>query len=219
MTYQLTLRGRDGIVLASDQCEYSESDNGETGVSNRLRKISFRGRFAWAYWGGALGPLFSAILEESLARSGDIPDDSIRQMLNQCAETTQSHYRNSPTGTTGPSHVILVCGDSRKIFQAKLNIPPMDIREFGPDAPCITGLSPNLASFLPKHFYSEAMSTERLATLAAYSILEAHVLSPTFVDGLDVAVYREGQWKFEDRVKLEKDVAELEQSIRKLIAG
>ena len=95
----------------------------------------------------------------------------------------------------------------------------MDIREFGPDAPCITRPSPNLASFLPKMFIRKLCLPERLATLAAYSILEAHVLSPTFVDGLDVAVYREGQLKFADRVKLEKDVAKLEQSIRKLIAG
>ena len=70
MTYQLTMRGSDGMVIASDQCERTDFPDGNTPVSNPVRKISTLGRFAWAYWNGPIGPTFSSRLEHALLAAG-----------------------------------------------------------------------------------------------------------------------------------------------------
>lgn len=219
VTYQLTLRGRDGMVLASDQCEHSVSDDGHTHISNRLRKVFVSGRFAWAYYGGELGPIFSDHLGRRLAEVGNISDEDARSILYDLGEPTVKEYMGNASHHAGRSIVIFACGDTRKVFRVTISSPSI-IEEVG-DGPCITGNYYNLATFLPKRFYSPKYSVDGLACLAAYSINSAHVFEPTYVDGLDVAIYRDtsdGKWEFMDSEKLLEKASTLDSSIRAAIS-
>ena len=62
---------------------------------------------------------------------------------------------------------------------------------------CVSGMEFNLASFLPSRLTLSNMSVDVLAYLAAYSIRAAHDLDSAFVDGLDIAVYRDAVRRFE----------------------
>ncbi len=65
------------------------------------------------------------------------------------------------------------------------------------DGKCISGNYYNLAAFLPSRFHATVESVDTLARLAAYSIRVAQEIDPQYVDGLDVAVYRDSEGRFE----------------------
>ena len=199
VTYQLTLRGRDGMVLASDQCENTKPQYGDVRVKNLLRKVFFSGGFAWAYSGGALGPIFAEYVNRNLVDdNGIISDDDARNIFENCGKLTYAEYMSTMTGPAGESVAVLACGKSKRIFRATISSPMTAIEVVsGPGSPCITGNRYNLAAFVATRFYSPEMSVEELCSLAAYSIRAASDLEPNYVDGLDVAVYRDSVGKFE----------------------
>jgi hypothetical protein len=202
------------MVLASDQCEHTFSDDGNTQISNRVKKVFVSGRFAWAYSGGELGPIFSALLRRRLADTGDVSDDEVNRMLEDLGAPTVTEFLSNARAAAGKSIVVLACGDTRRIFRVTISSPAI-IEEVG-SGPCITGNYYNLAAFLPKRFYQPEQSADSLACLAAYSIESAHAFEPMFVEGLDVAVYRDeiGKWEFMDNIELLGKTAALDASIR-----
>jgi hypothetical protein len=221
VTYQLTLRGRDGMVLGSDQCEHSVSEDGHTHISNRVKKVFVSGRFAWAYSGGELGPIFSDRLSRLLANPENLSDEAARRILYELGEPTVVEYMSNSRGAAGKSIVIFACGDTRKVFRVTISSPSI-IEEVG-DGACITGNYYNLAAFFPERFYSSKQSVDGLACLAAYSIDSAHVFEPKYVDGLDVAVYRDteagiGKWEFMNNADLLGKAARLDDAIRAAIS-
>jgi hypothetical protein len=74
MTFQVTMSGVDGMVMASDQCEFDGAElTPSLRVKNLLRKVDISGTFAWAFSDGRLGPFFSPFLKRALDSAGDIP--------------------------------------------------------------------------------------------------------------------------------------------------
>jgi hypothetical protein len=69
VTYQITARAMDGMVIASDQAERHVSDDLRYGVTNLVEKIRIdpSGQFAWAYSGGLVAPMFSAELFKNMS--------------------------------------------------------------------------------------------------------------------------------------------------------
>jgi len=197
VTYQLTLPGNDGMVVASDQCENMKPEQGEVRVKNLVRKVFFSGRFAWAYFGGALGPIFAEYVSRNLVDDGIILEGDARTIFENCGNLTLAEYTKTMTGPAGKSEVILACGATKRIFRATISSPMTTVEIAAADHPCITGNYLNLAAFLPTRFYSRTMSVDKLTSLAAYSIYAANALEPMYVDGLDVAIYRDSVGKFE----------------------
>jgi hypothetical protein len=91
MTYQITMRGHDGIVLASDQREYMEpqplaGDEGSGPTLNLISKVRFdpTRQYAWAYAGGR-NSLFAAGHLERAFENG-IPDGTLERTLRDCGD-------------------------------------------------------------------------------------------------------------------------------------
>jgi hypothetical protein len=220
VTYQLTLRARDGIVLASDQREFTLAQDLETGIENNFPKITMSGCFAWAHWGGPKGPTCSAIIASAIRDLVSTDDEQMRRFLTRCIEQTLKSCEENGTGAGNKqsSHVVFACGNTKRVYKITIQNPPL-IEEFGPSKPCITGLSANQASFIVNHLYSEEMSVDQLSVLAAYSILEAGALEPKYVGGLDVAVYRDvtegiGKWELLPLQKMKEAASALDDRIR-----
>jgi hypothetical protein len=206
------------MVLASDQREYLVCENLETEMGRMTNKIRQSGRFAWAHWGGSLGPVFASFIEPLLVEPETVQDRHIKGILSKCAVDAYEFGIRNPTGNTVPSYIVFACGNTRKIYEVTISDPAI-IREFGEDCACITGFAANVASFLPKHFYSESMSVEQLSRLATYSIVQASKIDSKFIGGLDLTIYRDDSkvWEFqEDKQALKDAASQLEADLSKV---
>ncbi len=194
VTYQLALKGMDGIVLASDQCERLSSVN-KSEVKNLVRKIWIdqTARFAWAYSGGEAGPIFSARFLQRLKDLGsDFSEAATLSAFEASAKATVTEYAPFAKGPW-PCCITLACGPSKKIMRHKLSLFAEEML----GGWCVSGQEFNLAAFIPQRFYSKKMLVGELAGLAAYSIRAAHDLDSGVVDGLDIAIYRDSTQRFE----------------------
>jgi hypothetical protein len=61
VTYQITMCGRDGIVMASDRREVLRAQDASVPTINETSKIRISpdGNYAWAYSGGRVSPIFA----------------------------------------------------------------------------------------------------------------------------------------------------------------
>ena len=69
VTYQIGMRGRDGVVLASDRRELllvGPGDFGSGPATNFINKIRFDNvsLVAWAFAGGEISPIAAGYLEQ-----------------------------------------------------------------------------------------------------------------------------------------------------------
>src|ERR1700730_377198 len=100
VTYQITMRGSDGIVIVSDQRELlvpKSADQGDGGVTNMVNKIRFdpTGRFAWVFAGGKPSILAASYLERAFETG--IADAALERTLRDCGDLGWEH------GASGPS--------------------------------------------------------------------------------------------------------------------
>lgn len=219
MTYQITMRGSDGMVLASDKRELllpQTPEEGEGAVTNMLNKIRIdsTGRFAWAFAGAKPSLLASSYLERELENG--IADRDVERVLRDCGDRGWEH------GAAGPSNssVVLADGKSKSIFRATLAHKATMVIKID-DGRCFTGQNYAKASFFPLRFYSSEMSVEQLARLAAYAVLMAGEMDPLCVSGLDMAVYSDstGRFEFADRTMCAQEVLNLDAAIRHLFTS
>jgi hypothetical protein len=192
VTYQLILRGCDGIVIASDKREL------QSGIPIRVRKIRIdkTGGFAWCFSGPIMVATFSRHAVRAFEKVGPLSDREAADLLASCAEPALADSRaNEMPGGSGDAMIVLACGASKRIFRAILR-PITEVEPIDGDY-IVAGQKANLASFFPVHFFSPEMTVDKLASLAAYSIRMASSCDPLYVDGLDIAVYRDSVGRFE----------------------
>lgn len=217
VTYQLVFSGRDGMVIASDQCERLISSNGQFGVKNMVRKIRIDQtcRFAWAYSGGEVAPLFSTRFSQALDElEAGFSEDDVIKALEASSRAVVKEYHPFSKGPWGCC-VTLACGPTKKIFRHKLSLTVEEML----GGFCAAGQEFNLASFLPQRLYSPNLSIDQLGRLAAYAIDAAHDLDSAMIDGLDLAVYRDsiGKFEFADNAFYRDKTGKLDAEIRDLL--
>ncbi len=193
MTYQLALSGSDGAVIASDRSERTVSSNGQFAARNMVRKICIdqTGRFAWACSGSEAALIFSRNVKDRITALGNnFTEEEAVNALESASRTVVPEYQPLSQGPW-PCKVLFVCGPSKRIFLHPLTRADERISK------CISGMEFNLAAFLPSRLNLSNAPVQELAYLAAYSIRAAHDLDSAFVDGLDIAVYRDATGTFE----------------------
>ena len=95
MTFQVTMSGADGMVMASDQCEFDGAELSPNGpsVKNLIRKVAISGSFAWAFSEGRLGPFFSPFLQRALDSAGDVSCEVAIQILESCGKPALAEWK------------------------------------------------------------------------------------------------------------------------------
>jgi hypothetical protein len=193
MTYQLTLIGCDGVVVASDRSESYLPKNAIVAVKNHVRKIVIAGHFAWMYSGADLGSFCSRALRPIIEQREPKSDDEAMAAL---AESERIGYQQwlQAQGWTGPCWIDMVSALTRTIWRSRVvQGNHIDVVNGGMHE---SGLAPNLASFFPQTLYRPSMNAEDLAALAAFTIERGGALDPAHIDGLDIAICRDGSEGF-----------------------
>ncbi|MGC1416891.1 MAG: hypothetical protein WA817_16515 [Candidatus Acidiferrum sp.] len=214
MTYQLTLRGHNGILLASDRREGSfpaSSAQGEGSFHNMIPKIRLdpTRRFAWMFAGADVSVLAANYLERVFERG--IPDGALERSLRDCCDLA---WANGPSGLSGGSTIVLADGEKRNILRAK--IMPVSEVLLIEEGRCFSGQSYSKASFFPHHFYASDMSVEQLAAMAAYTVQMAGEMDSLLIGGIDLAMYRKsvGHFEFADYGLLKECSTKIDEEIR-----
>jgi len=216
MTYQVTLCGRDGVVVASDRCEvWTEQGGRKSKTGNKVRKVFLDStrQLAWTFSGGHLSGLTAHYLEKAIKKLSVKNENAIRKAIQDCAERACSTF---PLQKSFTDVLVLSIASERKILRAC--IAPEVAFDLMSDR-FVSGQIDSLASFFPEHFYSKQMSVNELASLAAYSVRMAHELDPKYVDGLDIAIYRdeEKSFAFVDRNYYWEHAIDLDKAIRECL--
>ena len=199
VTYQLTMCGCDGMLVASDRREISMYQTATVATTNDVVKvrISPDGKFAWAYSGNEIAPIYAKRVMKAFENTGAVSDEDVKKILVDAGLPAIQEWHESASGSLPPMDAVIVTasGATKKIFRsvAKPTTVPGEIM----GGLCITGQTANWAAFLPKRFYLQSMSIDELFWLAASSIRMAHDFDSLGVDRLDVAIYRDSSGHFE----------------------
>jgi hypothetical protein len=213
VTYQVAFRGCDGMVLASDRCEFLEG-----GSKRDIRKVQIdpSGKFAWAYAGRQFSSLVASSLREgfateALASSADI-EKSIRELSTKVLPDIA--FDEKPRST-----ILWMDGPEKQAYRAELL--PKNLSIFNEGPMWTAGNVSLIASLIPERFFDESMGVDQLAILAAYTIWMAHKIDPMLVDGLDIAVYRDSdpQFRFLDSANYWQKAESMNKSIKDTLSS
>lgn len=184
VTYQVAMRGSDGIVIASDRQELHEG-----GSTDEIVKIQVdpSGQYAWAFAGRQISSLVASSLRRDFADGTLHSGSDIAKAIREFATAVLPDKAfDEPTRST----ILWVDGAANKVCRAELLPKDLTIFSDTESDKCITGQIASMASLFPEHFYASEMAVDRIALLAAYTIWLAHKADPLCVKGLDIAVYR-----------------------------
>lgn len=217
MTYQIAMRGRDGVVLASDQSERLVNRDETVATQNLVKKIRVdtSKQFAWCYAGISLAPVFSNHFASAIdSQTTSLSDQDATRILEGSVSPAYQEWQPTAAGG-GYVCILLVSGRSRKIFRNKCSFATEEME----GGWCVAGNEFNVASFLPRRLYCPEMSVQELACLAAYSIHAAHDFDSAFVNGLDIAIYRdtEGYFEFVDSTFYWNEIERWDAGVRKVL--
>jgi hypothetical protein len=200
VTYQITARLTDGMVIASDQAERHVSHDMNYGVTNLVAKIRIdpSKQFAWAYSGGLIAPMFSAELFQNMnilhSTGNPISRTDVEKAMTDCFDPVWARWQLLEAAGPTKCVLVLACGKTKEILRWNLN-RPRDVELVG--SPCFSGQEFNVSAFLPKYLYSPEMTVSEFAYLAAHSVRSGHDLDSAMIDGLDIAVYQDPIARFE----------------------
>ena len=222
VTYQLTMRACDGMVIASDRRERLVSDTNYPylGVPNHVCKVrlDLTGKYPWVFSGESLAPVLSRHLTRALSVNNAMSDAEVVEALERCHSPAYEEWHGNSSGRSDAC-IVLACGESKKIFRFRMLIDG-EVEEQR-EGMVVSGQTFNLAAFLPIRYYSSKMTADELACLAAYSIRWAHDLDSAFVDGLDIAMYHDSTRKFEmmDSQLYWSKAEEIDAEMRRVLPG
>lgn len=194
MTYQVTLCGSDGIVVASDRCElWQEQQGSRSRTGSKMKKIylSPDGQVAWTFSGGSLSNIAAVYLRDRLNEGTILTVENVQEELRHCGDdATKNFPRVNPVVTD----VIVLVMANKRIFRASISthtaVVEIESKRF------ISGFSESLAGFIPERFFNEQMGVKELAVLGSYAVRMAHILDRG-IDGLDIAIYQESAKRFD----------------------
>ncbi len=214
MTYQVTFCCNEGVVIASDRCEFWIDAVTKSRSTNKVIKLFTdpTNQVAWTFSGGFLSGITAQLLLKNFPT--DISEYSLRNEIEQCGNQACADFRNQPSQT---DILVAVIGPSRKILRARIS--PHTVIESIESGKLISGQTDSLVNFFPEHFFTEEMPLRELASLAAYCVRMAHDLDPKYVDGLDIAIYRDEEKRFEfvDRNYYWEHAMDLDKAIRECL--
>jgi len=190
VTYQLTLVGSDGVVMASDKNEWRKAEGGSR--KNQLKKITIHrgGKFAWMFSGLKVAKDASGLFGIWSENAADPPQSEVIEQVRRCGQEAWK----AAAGPCPNTDIVIAFGPSKQIFRAELSAL-MLVYEMGPVL--VSGQNESPATLVPSRFYSQTMPVDRLAVLAAYTIGCAEEFDSLAVNGLDMVAYRDSTAKFE----------------------
>lgn len=198
MTYQLSMVGSDGVVVASDRCEvWGEGPGSLSRTSTRLCKIYLSPdmKFAWTFSGSYISNVAAVYLRDYLHDGQmNLTDDTAEACLRRVGDDAASNFPALNATINGV--VVLTSGESGLIFRASISRHTVCQRV--DNGKFISGATQNLAGFLPEQFYKRTRRVDELIVLASYAVWAAKELEPSYIDGLDIAVFRNGSFGFVD---------------------
>lgn len=182
MTFQVCLVGSDGFVLASDT---KTAHHEGIRVTSHTPKIQIQGNLTWAVAGYDVADQASRILVEKMKLAND---GNIEHLLESSGrEAWERFSKDKPTerGTLTVAQAAPVRLWMLDVDSASRCTPVGDKVFAGDDR--------NSAVYFPEFYYKPNTKTTDLVFLAALTVLAAGHLNPTFVDGLEIAVGRNGK--------------------------
>lgn len=199
VTYQITMCGSDGVVMASDRREILKANTASVPTLNNVNKIRILadGNYALAYSGNRLAQAFTKHVVRAFQARVPSSDQDARTILEQCSAPAIQEWREyQAAGQEGEAIVVMASGSTKRIFRC--SVVPTAEAETMEGGICITGQTGNWAAFLPHRYYRHfrSSSVNEVACLAACSILMASQFDPLAVDGLDIAIYRDAERRF-----------------------
>ncbi|MGA7626045.1 MAG: hypothetical protein WCA91_20970 [Candidatus Acidiferrales bacterium] len=199
MTYQVTMFGTDGIVMASDRCEsWMEQGGRLSKTTNLVRKIFLSEKIAWTFSGGNLSAIAASYLRGEITGAEDA--SALKRQMIACGDRASANFPHPPTSA---DVLVAVHADYPHIIRAKISKGTTYMEVEG--GKFVSGDSDNLASFFPEHYFSRDKPVSELVVLAAYAVFMAHRCNPRHIEDLDIAVWRKGdsEFKFLDGEKVQ----------------
>jgi 20S proteasome alpha/beta subunit len=218
MTYQVTLCGRDGVVVASDRCQvwHERLLRPQEWSKNKVKKlfVDAKGKIAWTFSGGYFSDVTAHYLRDFLDEQSDYDERAVENAIKTCGNRACDAF--STTARANVTDIlVLVFAESRRIVRAHIARAGTMIETL--ENQCVSGATDSFVNFFPNRFCGNGdMSVDQLAPLAAYCVRAAHEQDTKYIDGLDIAVYRDskGRFEFEDRGVFWEEASKLDADLK-----
>jgi len=176
------------------------------------------GKVAWTFSGGWFSDVTAHYLRDCLdenpARDELSIESAIKKSGNRATEAFHTLLRPYSTDI-----LVLVFGSSRQMLRAQISREGTVVTQLETKQ-CVSGATDSLVNFFPNHFCSAGdMSVDQLAPIAAYCVRMAHEEDSKYVDGLDIAIFRDltGRFEFADRDLYWDEAGKLDDALRQFV--
>jgi 20S proteasome alpha/beta subunit len=222
MTYQVTLCGRDGVVVASDRCQVWQETMSQSTcwTKSKVRKIftDAAGKMAWTFSGGHFSDVTARYLRDFLADKPDYDEQKIESAIRDCGSRACEAFHTLVKANL-TDILVLVSGVSGQILRAQISRMGTTVERLE-NKQCVSGITDSFVNFFPNHFCDAGdMSVDQLAQIAAYCVCMAHREDSRYVDGLDLAIYRNSEkcFKFVDGDFYWQEALKLDDALRQFL--
>jgi hypothetical protein len=200
VTYQVTLCGKDGIVVASDRCQVwqEKQSRPQEWTKCKVKKLftDRAGRIAWTFSGGYFSDVTAHYLRDFLTENENCDEQAIESAIKSCGNRACEAFSTEYKANVADI-LVLVFGATQRILRAHISragtiVETLETKQ------CVSGMTDSFVNFFPNHFCDSGdMSVDQLAPIAAYCVRMAHEENSKYVDGLDIAIYRNSTKHFE----------------------
>ncbi len=188
MTFQVALVGKEGAVVASDTKAVNETSVRR--VATPQRKILYSANAVCAVAGASYASDMASELLKEMSKKSATSTEQLYEQANGVYKTYDPEIKNAMANST----ILVAARESNEIklwylsIYGKVFVDP-------PNRYLIGGDRHNPAVGVIEIYYDNPLdkSIEALKSLAAYAVLQGHISNPTYVDGLDVLVWRNGE--------------------------
>ncbi len=220
MTYQVTLCGADGVVVASDRCQLwqEQSRNSREWTKSKVKKlfIDDTKKIAWTFSGGYFSDVTAHYLRDFLAEHPGYDEPRVESAIRTCGNRACEAFVIKANAT---DILVLIFAESRRILRAQISREGTIVQQVE-NKQWVSGATDSFVNFFPNHFCDAGdMSVDQLAQIAAYCVRMAHEDDSKYVDGLDIAIYRDSERRFEfgDRVFYWDQAAKFDGALRQFL--
>jgi hypothetical protein len=139
-------------------------------------------------------------LRDFLADKPEYNEQNIESAIRDCGNRACEAFHTLAKANL-TDILVLVSGANRQLLRAQISRMGTTVEHLE-DKQCVSGITDSFVNFFPNHFCATGdMYVEQLAKIAAYCVRMAHEENSKYVDGLDIAIYRDSEkcFKFADR--------------------
>jgi hypothetical protein len=210
------------MVVASDRCQVWQEAmaNGTCWTRTKVKKILIdpAGKMAWTFSGGHFSDVTAYYLHEFLADKLEYDEQKIEEAIRDCGNRACEAFH--ALGSANLTDVLVLAhGKSHQILRAQISrkgtvVEALESNQF------VSGATDSFVNFFPNHFCDAGdMYVSQLAQIAAYCVRMAHQDDSKYVDGLDIAIYRDLEkcFKFEDRDFYWQEAMKFDDALRQFL--